>query len=71
MGLKEVDLTGGDSVFCINTSQMKRAYEITGSDPVSGPKVSSYLEELESQLSRNERAALSFMIIDRLQKIDS
>jgi hypothetical protein len=68
MSLQEVDLTGGDSVFCINTSQMKRARSMISEDSASSTKINTYLDDLSSKLSRNEQAALAFLLIERLQK---
>ena len=68
MSLKEVDLTGGESVYCINQVQLKKAFELAEQDPESGPRIQSALEELQTELTRNELAALSFLLIDRLLK---
>lgn len=59
-------LTGGESVYCINQAQMTRTRDLVDSDNESGEKVRQILGELEAKLSRNERAALAFAIIERL-----
>ena len=68
MSLKEVDLTGGESVYCINRAQLKRAFELVEANPVSGTKITEVIEKIERELTRNERAALSFILVDRLLK---
>ena len=68
MAIKEIDLTGGESVYCINQGQLKRAYELAMGDTVAAGKINSLLKRVEERLNRNERAALAFMMIDRLLK---
>jgi hypothetical protein len=61
-------LTGGESVYCINEMQMRKALELAQEDPRSGPRLAVKLAELEAGLDRNERAALAFLLIDRLRR---
>ncbi len=68
MAVPPVDLTGGESVYCINQVQLERAFQLADADPESGPRIRAALERLEQDLSRNERAALAFVLIDRLLK---
>ena len=68
MSLKSIPLTGGESVYCINESQLSEAFHLANDDPVSSPKIQAKLVELENGMSRNERAALAFVLIDRLLK---
>lgn len=68
MGVQPVDLTGGESVYCINQQQLERAFELAEGDAKSGSKIREAMEGLERDLSRNERAALAFVLIDRLLK---
>ena len=68
MAVPPADLTGGESVYCINQVQLERAFELADADPDSGPRIRVALEGLEQDLSRNERAALAFVLIDRLLK---
>ena len=68
MAAPPVDLTGGESVYCINQVQLERAFQMADADPDSGPRIRAALEGLEQDLSRNERAALAFVLIDRLLK---
>jgi hypothetical protein len=37
-------------------------------DPRSGPRLAARLAELEAGLDRNERAALAFLLIERLRR---
>jgi hypothetical protein len=66
--LKEVDLGGGESVYCINQVQIKKAFEMANHDPESGPRIQDMIDSIESNLSKNEQAALSFVLIERLLK---
>ena len=63
-----IPLLGGKSVHCISEQQMAEAERLASEDPVASPKIQSRIEELEEQLSRNERAALAFMLIKRLKE---
>jgi hypothetical protein len=68
MAVKPIDLLGGESVYCINESQLKNAFHLAQEDPVSAPRIQAELAALEQKLTRNERAALAFVMIDRLLK---
>ena len=68
MSSEPIPLTGGKSVYCINESQLKDAFRLANEDPVSSPKIQAEVTQLENTMSRNERAALAFVIIDRLLK---
>jgi hypothetical protein len=71
MAVQPADLTGGESVYCINQQQLERAFELADANPESGPKIREALANIEHGLSRNERAALAFVMIDRLLKTPS
>jgi hypothetical protein len=62
-----ISLLGGKSVHCINEQQMAEAIRLAEQDPVASPKIKTRLKTLEAELSRNERAALAFIIIQRLK----
>lgn len=62
----ESAFTGGDSVYCINQMQMRKAVELAEKDPASGPRIKAMIEEMEGRLSRNELAAVAFLVLDRL-----
>jgi hypothetical protein len=66
MTLKPIDLLGGDSVYCINQGQLKAARELAFENPSTAPVIQEEMRRLEAALSRNERAALAFVLIDRL-----
>lgn len=68
MSLESIPLTGGESVYCINENQLKEALRLANNDPVSSSKIQTELKQLEKEMTRNERAALAFLIIDRLSK---
>jgi hypothetical protein len=61
------DLLGGESVYCINKNQLVGAVRLAEEDPVSAPRIGQALAEAEANLSRNERAALAFVLIERLR----
>ncbi len=69
MSMKAIDLTGGESVYCINEGQLQRAYDLVMSDSLTADKINAHLKRLEEKLDRNERAALAFILIDRLLKM--
>ena len=68
MSTEPVSLLGGESVYCINEGQLRDASRLADEDPESSPKIQSQLETIEASLTRNERAALAFVIIERLRK---
>ncbi len=47
---------------------MEEAIRLAESDAVSSPKIQERLRLLEADLTRNELAALSFVIIKRLKE---
>jgi len=67
MSTKPIDVLGGESVYCISQDQLKKSFELAEHDPESSPKIRAAIEALESGLNRNERAALAFVLIDRLR----
>jgi hypothetical protein len=68
MSRQPIDITGGDSVYCINTAQLRQAYEMISGDCESSARLHAQLDVLEADFNRNDRAALAFLIIDRLLK---
>ena len=68
MAINPISILGGDSVYCINEAQMRDAKKLAEKDPESSKKIKSIIENLESDFSRNERAALAFTIIDNLRE---
>jgi hypothetical protein len=63
----DLELSGGESVYCINESQLSRARRMAGEGGRDNP-LRAELERLASRYSRNERAALAFLLIDSLVK---
>lgn len=68
MSVKPIELMGGESVYCINQSQLKNAFKLAFEDPQTAPRIQAEIKDLETRLSRNERASLAFVLIDRLLK---
>ena len=68
MTLKPIDLTGGKSVYCFNEQQIKSAYDLVYEQPDTAAKLQAEISRFETEFSRNERAAMAFVIIDRLLK---
>ena len=68
MAIRPISILGGDSVYCINEAQMLAARKLANEDPEASKKIQSELEKLDTDLSRNERAALAFTIIENLRE---
>ena len=68
MSVQPVDVTGGQSVYCFNEYQLRSAFERAEQPGESGDRVREAIRRMESELSRNERAAAAFVVIDRLLK---
>lgn len=58
------------SAFCISDWQLREARSLVERDEEAGRKVMAELHRVEAGLSRNERAALAFLLIDRLLDSD-
>lgn len=71
MAIETIPLLGGKSVHCINEQQMAEANRLAEDDPISAPVIKAHLQNIESDLSRNERAALAFMLIQNLKNSSS
>ena len=68
MAVRPIELLGGESVYCINEAQLRSAFRLAQDDPATAPKLQAEIATLEQRYSRNERAALAFVLIDRLLK---
>jgi len=68
MTIKPIELLGGESVYCINQSQLANARKLAFDNPEASPRIQDEIKALETKFSRNERAALAFVLIDRLLK---
>ncbi len=66
MTREPIDLLGGESVYCISQGQLKNARELAFENPRTAPIIQGEVHRLETSLSRNERAALAFVLIERL-----
>ena len=68
MAVQAVDITGGESVYCINQAQLAAAFRLAEQDPAAGPRIAAALTAIRRDLTRNEQAALAFVLIDNLLK---
>ncbi|HMP74523.1 MAG TPA: hypothetical protein PKE55_14790 [Kiritimatiellia bacterium] len=68
MTIRPIELLGGESVYCINQSQLQNAFDLAERNPETSPKIQAEIQSIEDRLTRNERAALAFVLIDRLLK---
>lgn len=68
MAVQAVDLTGGESVYCINQAQLAAAFRLARQDPAAAPRINAALATIQRDLTRNEQAALAFVLIDKLLK---
>ncbi len=71
MAIKSLEMAGGESVYCFNEGQLKVAYDLVKNNPESAARLKPMLEKLEKEYSRNEQAALAFVIIDKLLRQDT
>jgi hypothetical protein len=62
----QIDLTGGESVYCINTFQIEKAEAMYASNGESADRLRDTMERMETELSRNERAAVAMLLLQRL-----
>ena len=67
MPVPPTSILGGESVYCINEAQLKEAVRLTESDSESAPKLQALIKQVETECTRNERAALAFTLIQRLR----
>lgn len=66
MSVEPVSILGGKSVYCINEGQLADAAKLASEGP-SGERIQAELSRLNEALSRNEQAALAFMLIENLR----
>jgi hypothetical protein len=67
MPVPPTSILGGESVYCINQAQLTESVRLTESDPESAPRLQELIAQIESECTRNERAALAFTLIQRLR----
>ena len=65
--MKQIDIIGSESVYCIDEIQLQKAIKMSEGNSLSATKIQSAKKILEADLSRNERAALAFIVIDDLR----
>ncbi len=65
MSVKPVSILGGESVYCINQGQIAEARRLVEATPA----LQSLAASIERDTSRNERAALAFVLIERLRSV--
>jgi hypothetical protein len=68
MSLKPIDLTGGKSVYCFNEHQLSGAFALFAENSPSGDRIRAEVTRLEQTCTRNEQAAIAFVLIDHLNK---
>ena len=67
MSVQPIDLTGGKSVYCLNQQQLDRAQALFQEDSPAGERIRAAIARLEADGTRNERAAIAFVLIQHLQ----
>lgn len=68
MSVEPQDITGGRSVYCFNQKQLDGAFRLFAEESDAGALLRTEVDRLEEGLTRNQRAALAFVLIDRLAK---
>ena len=58
------------SAFCISDWQLKEAQSLVEGDDEGGRRTLAAVHRAEAELTRNERAALAFLLIGRLLDSD-
>ncbi len=48
---RDLDFSGGESVYCINERQLRQAYQLSESNPKSAPRIEQALETLDKDLT--------------------
>ena len=66
MSTEAASLLTSKSAFCISDWQLKEAQSLAESEDESGRAVRAAVLRAEAELSRNEQAALAFLLIGRL-----
>lgn len=65
--MKQIDIIGAESVYCIDEIQLRKAIKLAQGDSPSATKIQSAQNTLKNDLNRNELAALAFLLIDELR----
>ncbi len=64
---RQIDLTGGESVYCINTFQMEKAQEVFEGTGPESELLQETILNLETNLTRNQQAAVAILLLKRLK----
>ncbi|MFP4377409.1 MAG: hypothetical protein ACLFP4_10215 [Spirochaetales bacterium] len=64
---RQIDLTGGESVYCINTFQMEKAQEVFEGTGPESQILQETIQRLEETLTRNQQAAVAMLLLKRLK----
>ena len=67
MSVQPIDLTGGQSVDCLNQQQLDRALALAAENSPAGARIRDAVARLEAGCNRNERAAIAFVLIRHLR----
>ena len=63
---RQIDLTGGESVYCINTFQIEKAEELYAGTGDASDRIREAYDRLDQELSRNEQAAVAMLLLKQL-----
>jgi hypothetical protein len=66
MSMQPIDLAGGKSVYCFNQLQLDRATDLFQENSAAGERIRQAVAQLEAECSRNEQAAIAFILIQHL-----
>ena len=67
MSVQPIDLTGGKSAYCLNQQQLDRALALFQEDSPAGERIRAAVARLEADCTRNEQAAIAFVLIQHHQ----
>ena len=63
---RQLDLTGGESIYCINTFQIEKAQEMFAGEGESSDRLRDTIAKLDTNLTRNEQAAIAMLLLQKL-----
>jgi hypothetical protein len=66
MSRQPIDFTGGKSVYCFNQQQLDRATALLQENSPAGERIRATVAKLEAECTRNEQAAVAFILIQHL-----
>ena len=50
MAVRPIEILGGESVYCINESQLKAAVDLAEQNPETAPRIQAQIADLEKNL---------------------